>query len=191
VAGSEYTPDAARIPHPAIVAAKQARRQARRIHRHLPQTLQGHANRRHGRAAERLFAHRLHGHVNPGSGQWDARPNDVYIPGWQCEIRERRRQFGRVWHALAQADGLQLPQGEVILPYPVFATFHPATPTDPWALPAWWRWQAIPQTTGWTTLLRWVHDPREHPDVVIVRTGPHGDGPDAFVILPQGPSGLA
>lgn len=183
VEGSEYLPDQTHTPHPARVAAQKARRAARRIHRHLPTTLRGAANRRHGQKAEQFFARRLHGTVNRGSGRFDSAPNDVYLPGWQCEIRERRGQFGRVHQALRQHDGLLLPGAIAIIPYPVFAIYHPSHPSDPWTLPEWWTWKAYSTTQGWTTLITWIHDPREHPDVVIVRTGIHPTGHDAFAVF--------
>ena len=184
VGGSEYSPDAHRIPHPAAIAARNARHQARRIHRHLPATIQGGANRRHGRTAERFFAKSLNGTVNHGSGMIASRPNDVYFADWQCEVRERRRQFQGVWRILQHADGILLPGSIAIVPYPVFRIYHPAKPTAPWSLPPWWEWHLLESSAGWTTLLRWIHDPREHPDVVVVRTDTSVDGHDAFAVFP-------
>ena len=182
IAGSEYTPDAYHVRHPAALAAHHARQAARRQHRQLPAVQRGAHNRRQGLATERFLARTMHGRVNPGSGRWDQRPNDVYVADWQLESRHRHGQFGQVWRLLASADGIRLTSTIYLVPYATFLVYHPRHPQDSWVLPSSWHWASVPSTIRWTTLLRWIRDPREHPDAVFVRTGIRSDGHDAFVV---------
>jgi len=183
VEGSEYTPVRGGPLHPAVQARHDNRRIARRLHRALPAVQRGARNRRHGQLAERRTAHQWHGVVNRGSGRFESRPNDVYLPGWQLEVRERLHQFGSVWRVLQTADGLWVAPGMVIIPGPIFDVHHPATPNDSWTWPETWTWHYAERLDGWTTLWRWVMDPREHPDAVVVRTTDRADGSGVFVAM--------
>lgn len=116
VDGSEYVPDAARVPHPAQVAARQARQTERKVQRQQPAAQAGRRSVRKGRRVERDAVHYFGGARVPLSGMLDGHPNDVVLPnGWRAEVKGRRTGWGNILQRVTLTSVVFLPQPALVV----------------------------------------------------------------------------
>lgn len=141
--GSEYVPDAARVPHPAQVAARQARQAARRGARQTAAAQTGRRSVRKGRRVERAAVQYFGGERVPLSGMLDGHPNDTVLPnGWRAEVKARHDGLGWLIARIAETPvvAVQTPDGPSLIAVAgaVFRVGPPAVPEPYRADPLTW-----------------------------------------------------